>query len=65
MKLEHSINGLKGAANGISNGISMLQVMDGVLASAADIMARIGELKSMHSDVTKSDQTKRNLQQRS
>jgi flagellin len=32
----------------------MLQVMDGVLASAADIMARIGELKSMHSDVTKS-----------
>jgi flagellin len=54
MKLEHSINGLKGTANGISNGISMLQVMDGVLASAADIMARIGELKSMHSDVTKS-----------
>ena len=54
MKLEHSINGLKGAANGISNGISMLQVMDGVLSSAADIMARIGELKSMHSDVTKS-----------
>jgi len=54
MKLEHSINGLKGTANGISNGISMLQVMDGVLASAADILARIGELKSMHSDVTKS-----------
>jgi len=58
MKLEHSINGLKGTANGISNGISMLQVMDGVLASAADIMARIGELKSMHSDVTKSDTDK-------
>ena len=54
MKLEHSINGLKGTANGISNGISMLQVMDGVLASAADIMSRLGELKSMHSDVTKS-----------
>ena len=58
MKLEHSINGLKGTANGISNGISMLQVMDGVLASAADIIARIGELKSMHSDVTKSDTDK-------
>ncbi len=54
MKLEHSINGLKGTANGISNGISMLQVMDGVLASAADIMSRLCELKSMHSDVTKS-----------
>jgi len=58
MKLEHSINGLEGTANGISNGISMLQVMDGVLASAADIIARIGELKSMHSDVTKSDTDK-------
>ena len=53
MKLEHSINGLKGAANNVSNGISMLQVMDGVLSSAADIISRIGELKSMHSDVTK------------
>jgi len=58
MKLEHSINWLEGTANGISNGISMLQVMDGVLASAADIIARIGELKSMHSDVTKSDTDK-------
>jgi len=53
MKLEHSINGLKGLANNISNGISVLQVMDGVLASAGDIISRIGELKSMFDDVTK------------
>jgi flagellin len=53
MKLEHSINGLKGVATGISNGISVLQVMDGVLASAGEIVSRIGELKSMYEDVTK------------
>ena len=53
MKLEHSINGLKGASKNISNGISLLQVQDGILASAADIVSRMGELKSMHSDVTK------------
>ena len=53
MKLEHSINGLKGAATNISNGISLLQVQDGILASAADIVSRMGELKSMYSDVTK------------
>ena len=53
MKLEHSINGLKGVASGIANGISILQVMDGVLASAGEIVSRIGELKSMYSDVSK------------
>ena len=53
MKLEHSINGLKGASSNISNGISLLQVQDGILASAADIVSRMGELKSMYSDVTK------------
>jgi flagellin len=53
MKLEHSINGLKGVSTGISNGISILQVMDGVLASVGEIVSRIGELKSMYDDVTK------------
>ena len=38
MKLKHSINGLKGASKNISNGISLLQVQDGILASAADII---------------------------
>jgi flagellin len=53
MKLEHSINGLEGVATGISNGISMLQVMDGVLSSVGEIISRIGELKSLYDDVTK------------
>ena len=54
MKLEHSINGLKGVANGISNGTSLLQVQDGVFQSMGDIITRIGELKSMYDDVSKS-----------
>ena len=54
MKLEHSINGLRGIASNISNAISLLQVQDGSLESAANIVSRIGELKSMYSDVTKS-----------
>ena len=58
MKLEHSINGLKGAATNISNAISFLQVQDGILSSAADIVSRIGELKSMYDDVTKNTSDK-------
>ena len=53
MKLNHSINGLKGASKNVSNAISLLQVQDGILQSAADIVTRIGELQSMSSDVTK------------
>ena len=53
MKLEHVGKVLRGTSHNISNGISLLQVQDGVLASAADIVSRMGELKSMHSDVTK------------
>ena len=53
MKLQNSINGLKGAASNISNAISLLQVQDGILESAGQIVSRMGELKSMYSDVTK------------
>jgi len=53
MKLEHSINGLKGASRNISNGISLLQVQDGILESAGQIVARMGELRGMYDDVTK------------
>jgi len=53
MKLEHSINGLKGASKNISNGISLLQVQDGILESAGQIVARMGELRGMYDDVTK------------
>ena len=47
MKLEHNGKILKGASNNISNGISLLQVQDGVLKSVGDIVSRMGELKSM------------------
>jgi flagellin len=53
MKLEHSINGLKGASTNISNAISFLQVQDGALDSVGSILSRIGELKGMYDDVTK------------
>jgi flagellin len=54
MKLEHSINGMKGVATGISNGISLLQIQDGALAAASNLITRIGELRGMYDDVSKS-----------
>ena len=60
MKLEHVGKVLRGTSHNISNGISLLQVQDGVLKSAADIVSRMGELKSMHSDVTKNTADKAN-----
>jgi flagellin len=53
MKLEHTSKVLRGTSHNIANAISLLQVQDGVIKSAADIVTRIGELKSMASDVTK------------
>jgi len=53
MKLEHVGKVLRGTSHNIANAISLLQVQDGVLKSAGDIVSRIGELKSMHDDVTK------------
>ena len=58
MKMEHSINGLKGVANNISNAISLLQVQDGAMSTVADIITRIGELQGMYSDVTKNTDDK-------
>jgi len=55
MKLEHTSKVLRGTSYNISNAISLLQVQDGVLKSAADIVSRMGELKSMSMDVTKND----------
>ena len=54
MKMEFAINGLKGVATGIANGISMLQVQDRVLESVGNVVSRIGELKSMYDDPSKS-----------
>ena len=54
MKLNHSIQGLSGASKNIGNAISFLQVQDGILASAGEIVSRMGELKGLYSDVLKS-----------
>ena len=53
MKLEHETKVLRGASYNVSNAISLLQVQDGILKSAGDIVSRMGELKSMSQDVTK------------
>ena len=53
MKLEHTSKVLRGTSYNISNAISLLQVQDGVLKSAGDIVSRMGELKAMSMDVTK------------
>ena len=53
MKLEHTGKVLRGVSNNLANAISFLQVQDGVLKSAGDIVSRMGELRAMYSDVTK------------
>ena len=58
MKLEHTTKVLQGVSNNISNAVSLLQVQDGALKSAADIVSRIGELEAMYKDVTKSTSDK-------
>jgi flagellin len=53
MKLNASINRMKGVNNNIQNAISFLEVQDGVLEGAASILSRMGELKSLSQDVLK------------
>jgi flagellin len=53
MKIESTIKRLRATSYNVTNAVSLLQVQDGVLASAAKIVSRMGELKSMHNDVTK------------
>ena len=53
MKLESAVTRLKGAEKNIQNGISFLEVQDGVLANASKIMNRMIELKGLSQDVLK------------
>ena len=53
MKLESAVVRLKGAEKNIQNGISFLEVQDGVLANASKIMNRMIELKGLSQDVLK------------
>jgi flagellin len=54
MKMKGSIDNLRGAANNISNALSFLQVQDGILDSAGQIVSRMAELQSLSTDVLKS-----------
>jgi len=53
MKLRSSINRLNGASNNILNGISFLEVQDGILEAAGRIVDRMSELKGMSQDMLK------------
>ena len=55
MKMQGSIDGLRGSANHVANALSFLQVQDGILDSAGKIVARMGELQSLSTDVLKND----------
>ena len=50
MKINASIKRLAGAENNIQNGISYLEVQDGLLETMGNILTRMSELKGLHSD---------------
>ena len=54
MKMQGSIDNLRGAANNVANALSFLQVQDGILDSAGQIVNRMAELQSLSTDVLKS-----------
>ena len=53
MKLESAITRLSGAQTNVQNGISFLEVQDGVLEAAGKIVNRMIELKGLSDDVMK------------
>jgi len=53
MKLNASAKRLRGVQNNVQNAISFLEVQDGILKGAADILTRMGELKALSQDVLK------------
>lgn len=53
MKLKAAINRLQGAELNIQNGISFLEVQDGILESIGNIVDRMSELKGLSRDVMK------------
>ena len=55
MKLQSSISRLSGAYNNVQNGISFLEVQDGVLSAAGRIVDRMIELKGMSQDMMKNE----------
>ena len=55
MKLKSSISRLSGAYNNVQNGISFLEVQDGILSAAGRIVDRMIELKGMSQDMMKNE----------
>ena len=55
MKLQASINRLAGAEKNIQNGVSFLEVQDGILESIGTIVDRMSELKGLSRDVMKNE----------
>ena len=55
MKLQASINRLAGAEKNIQNGVSFLEVQDGILESIGTIIDRMSELKGLSRDVMKNE----------
>jgi len=60
MKLSAAIRRTSAASNSVANAISLLQVQDGALKIAGDVLDRISELAGLYQDVTKSDGDKAN-----
>ena len=50
MKLGASVKRLQGAMNNVANAISFLEVQDGLLQTAGQVVTRISELKGLHGD---------------
>ena len=55
MKLQAAINRLSGAEKNIQNGVSFLEVQDGILESIGTIVDRMSELKGLSRDVMKNE----------
>ncbi len=62
MKLTATIRRQNAAATNILNAASFLQTQDGVLKITGNILSRIGELKTLHSDQTKNSEDLANYQ---
>ena len=50
MKLTASVKRLQGAQNNVANALSFMEVQDGLLQTAGQVLTRISELKGLHGD---------------
>lgn len=60
MKMSAAIKRTDAASSNVANARSFLQVQDGALKTAGNIVSRISELRTLYSDVTKSSSDKAN-----